>query len=116
MYIAQSAGTKWLGFTVLCFIPTMLAGAAVTYILVPPTRTNRGSTNPSLDELEKLGNQSVWGKSIFTAFLGKWLGPVFRLVGKMFSFAWRLLLCRSCRKGKTDSSGSSTVVGGVATA
>lgn len=58
VYTSRSPGTMWLGFTVLCFIPIMLTGALVTYVLIPQTRTNGGATNQPLDELEKLGNKS----------------------------------------------------------
>ena len=58
-YTSASKGTKWLGFTVLCFIPTMAVGAVVTVLLVPETRLGDGSANQPLDELEVLGNRVV---------------------------------------------------------
>ncbi|KAH9207506.1 major facilitator superfamily domain-containing protein [Leptodontidium sp. 2 PMI_412] len=55
-YGATTKGTKWLGFTVMCFIPTMIAGAAVTWLLVPETRTDGGDPL-ALDVLE---NRHGW--------------------------------------------------------
>ena len=53
VYSATTVGTKWLGFTVLCFIPTMLVGALVSNYLIPETRIN-GGENQTLDVLEKI--------------------------------------------------------------
>ncbi|PVH81763.1 MFS general substrate transporter [Cadophora sp. DSE1049] len=52
-YGSATKGTKWLGFTALCFIPTMLVGALVTWLFVPETRTGSGE-NQTLDVLETL--------------------------------------------------------------
>ncbi|KAE8441962.1 hypothetical protein EG329_004129 [Mollisiaceae sp. DMI_Dod_QoI] len=97
VYTSSSPGTKWLGFTVLCFIPTMLTGALATYVLVPQTRRAGGAENLPLDELEVLGNQSIWGDSMVMVRVVRWFGPVFRVV-------W----CFG--KRKMESSGSSTAV------
>jgi PHS family inorganic phosphate transporter-like MFS transporter len=114
VYTSQSPGTVWLGFTVLCFIPTMLTGALVTYVLIPQTRTGGGATNRPLDELETLGNQSRWDDSAVTAFLARWLGPVFNVVGVALHWLWMVIkgsaTCRWCRRVKTESTGSPAVV------
>jgi PHS family inorganic phosphate transporter-like MFS transporter len=108
VYTSQSPGTIWLGFTVLCFMPTMLSGALVTYVLIPQTRSGGGEINQPLDELEKLGAQSRWGKSIVTAFLARWLGPAFGELGAALYFLWTVMWnvvsCLWCRRRKTERS------------
>ncbi len=54
-YSSDDLGTKWLGYTVLCFMPTMVGGVIVTWFLVPYTRQGDGKSNMPLDELETLG-------------------------------------------------------------
>jgi len=104
-YSASDASTKWLGFTVLCFIPTMLAGALVTWILIPQTRTDGGRRNLSLDELEKLGNRSVWGDSVVMIRLERW----FQAAKNTLIKCWGLFVEKGGAKTKTESNGSSGI-------
>jgi PHS family inorganic phosphate transporter-like MFS transporter len=101
-YAASDASTKWLGFTVLCFIPTMLAGALVTWILIPQTRTDGGRTNLSLDELEKLGNQSIWGESIVMIRLVKW----FRVARNLSTGCWGIVSGKRGGNQNNETNGS----------
>ncbi len=117
VYASQSPGTMWLGFTVLCFMPTMLSGALVTYVFIPQTRSDGGKENLPLDELETLGAQTWWGQSVVAAFSAMRLGPAFGKLGRVFHFLWlmmwKLMSCLGCARGKTESSGSTaTATGG----
>jgi len=77
VYTSQSPGTKWLGFTLLCFMPICLVGALATYVLVPQTRTGGGIDPMPLDELEVLGNRSRWGESRVMVTAGRLVEPMF---------------------------------------
>jgi PHS family inorganic phosphate transporter-like MFS transporter len=101
-YAASDASTKWLGFTVLCFIPTMLAGALVAWILVPPTREDGGRTNLSLDELEKLGNQSIWGDSIVMVRLVK----MYEMVRNLLMGCWAAVSGKGGGNQNNETNGS----------
>jgi PHS family inorganic phosphate transporter-like MFS transporter len=55
-HTVDEAGTVWLGYSLLCFIPVMLLGAAVTFLFIPETRINaekKGRDVP-LEDLEDL--------------------------------------------------------------
>ncbi len=86
----------------------MIVGALVTFVLIPQTKTDNGATKMRLDELEKLGNQSRWGESIVTA----WLGPVFNIVSAALSSFCFLVSFRWYRKGKTESTESPAAANG----
>jgi PHS family inorganic phosphate transporter-like MFS transporter len=62
-YSSGSSGTKWLGYTVLCFMPIMLVGAVVTWIFVPEMRIRQQGDNRQLDELETLGGKESWTRA-----------------------------------------------------
>jgi PHS family inorganic phosphate transporter-like MFS transporter len=113
VYTSSSPGTKWLGFTLLCFMPMCFMGAVVTYILIPQTRDIAGG-NLMLDVLEGRGNQSHWGESVVTVRLVRLFGPVFGVLWTVVDCMGSVLRsCWGCGKWRkvTNDDGSVTADG-----
>ena len=57
-YHSGDPGTIWLGFTILCFLPSLVFGVAFTYFLVPEMRGKGGAPRP-LDAWEDEGEMQT---------------------------------------------------------